>query len=373
MLCPKDTLEEIKAKKDAKHADRKGKANPTSGTEIRKVWISGYGDETHVAVIKDTIPEPAANEVQVQVLYSGFSGADVNMRLGKYPFQKPAPFTPGYCLVGNVVANGSRSTKYQIGDTVCCLSIYDAEAELANLPEVHVHPVPEGIDLQAATALVVDWTTAYGMAMHTASIEPGNRVFIHGISSAVGWATATLCSLQGAEVYGTASPKNHAAVTAGLPGTKAFDYANKDWIEAMTSLGGAHVVFDPLGFESWDESYSILAPKYSMLIGFGGNISNLQGGEAKSMVTPVAKLFARNYLKVWEGRKTRFYYITRDDKTYVSDLEALFGLVQQGKVKVPIKRVFRMRDSEDIREAHRSWGKGQGVGSLLVKVKEDET
>jgi NADPH:quinone reductase-like Zn-dependent oxidoreductase len=190
--------------------------------------------------------------------------------------------------------------------------------------------------------------------------------------SPVPWAGILLpCSLQGAEVYGTASPKNHAAVTAGLPGAKAFDYANKDWITAMTSLGGAHVVFDPLGFESWDESYNILAPKDSMFIGFGGNISNLQGGEAKSMVTPVEKLFARNNLKVWEGRKTRFYYITRDDKTYVSDLEALFGLVQQGKVKVPIKRVFRMRDSEEIREAHRSWGKGQGVGSLLVKVKED--
>jgi hypothetical protein len=30
------------------------------------------------------------------VEYSAFSGTDVNMRKGIFPFQKKAPFTPGY-------------------------------------------------------------------------------------------------------------------------------------------------------------------------------------------------------------------------------------------------------------------------------------
>ncbi|KAF4634098.1 hypothetical protein G7Y89_g4021 [Cudoniella acicularis] len=397
MLCPKDTFKETRAAKLARNAERKEEVKATwaerkqawadrkakskelkeasnttpAGTEIRKVLISAYGDESNISVITDTIPEPAANEVQVQVLYSGFSGSDINMRLGQYPLQKAAPLTPGYCLVGHVISNGEGSSKYEIGDLVCCLSVYDGEAELANLPEKYVLPVPEGVDLQAATALILDWTTAYGMVMHTASIKPGDKVFVHGISGAVGWATAVLASLQGAEIYGTASPKNHAAVIKGLPGATPFDYANKDWMTAMKDLGGVKVVFDPLGFESWDESYSILNLQSSMLIGYGGNISTLTGTEPRSMLPPLTKLFARNYLKVLDGRSTRFYYITRDDKTFVPDLESLFELSRTGKIEVPIKRVFQMRNSEDIREAHRSWGKGQGVGSLLIKVAED--
>jgi len=344
---------------------------PAPGTEIRKVLISGYGDESNVSVVTDILPEPAKNEVQVKVLYSGFSGSDINMRRGQYPFQRPAPLTPGYCCVGRVVSNGPGSQKFKIGDMVCCLSVYDAEATLANLPEKYTVAVPEGVDIKAATALILDWNTAYGMVMHTAHVKAGQKVFVHGMSGAVGWAISVLSALQGAEVYGTAGPKNHDAVRKGLPGATPYDYSNKDWIAAMKGLGGVHAVFDPLGFESWDESYSILNSKSSMLVGYGGNMSNFTGEAPRSMIPPVTKLFARNYLKVWEGRSTRFYYITRDDATFFPDLEALFELNRTGKIEVPIKQIYGMEDSEDIRKAHRSWGKGAGVGSLLVKVADE--
>jgi hypothetical protein len=39
----------------------------------------------------------------VQAEFSGFSGADINMRCRTYPFQKKAPLSPGYWLVGRCV------------------------------------------------------------------------------------------------------------------------------------------------------------------------------------------------------------------------------------------------------------------------------
>lgn len=355
-LCPKHLLG--------------GDKSPVEGTEIRKVLISAYGDESQVSVVTSILPPPSKTEVQVEVKYSGFSGSDINMRKGQYPMQNSAPLTPGYNLVGHVVALGSEAKRFKIGDMVTCLSIYDAEATRANLPEKFVIPVPDGVQLEVVPALILDWNTAYGMVMRAAAIKPGQKVFVHGMSGAVGWATAVLCSIQGATVYGTASPKNHEGVRAGLPGATPFDYRNKDWIKAMLDLGGVDAIFDPLGFESWDESYSVLNTKSGVLIGYGGNMNNFSGdGEAaRSMIPPVAKLFARNYLKFWEGRRAVFYYIARDDAHFESDLQALFELTRQGRIEVPIKQMFEMKDTEDIREAHRSWGKGSGVGSLLVKV-----
>lgn len=133
----------------------------------------------------------------------------------------------------------------------------------------------------------------------------------------------------------------------------------------MNQLGGADAVFDALGFESWDESYSILRPDGGILLGYGGNLNSLNGQAPRSIIYPMLKLLARNYLKFWSGKRTNFYYISRDRSTFVPDLNVLFDLLRQGKISVPIKAVYAL---EDIQEAHRSWGKAAGIGSLQINV-----
>jgi synaptic vesicle membrane protein VAT-1 len=330
---------------------------------IRKALITEFGDESKVAVVEGDIPAPSAKEMQVQVEFSGFSGADINMRRGTYPFQKKAPLTPGYCLVGRVQASGAGCTKFQRGDQVACLSIYGAEAELINLPEKYLVPVPSGIDLAQATAMILDWNTAYGMVVHAARVKAGQRVFVHGLSGAVGRALLTLAKIQGAEVFGTASPRNHPALIE--LGAAPYPYSDKGWIGAMQSAGGVDAVFDALGFESFDESYSILR-RGGVLVGYGLNLPNLTGTKPRPVFPAVMKLLAKN-LAFWSGKKTIFYYINRDSKTFVPDLEALFDLLKTSKISVPIKAVFPL---EDIQKAHRDWGKGSGMGSVVINVQK---
>src|SRR5947208_8866637 len=148
---------------------------------IQKALITGFGDESKITVVQEEIRAPSANEVRVEVDFSGFSGADINMRRGTYPMQKKPPFTPGYCFVGRVSANGSGSTKFRIGTRVACLSIYGAEAELINVPEKYLVSVPEGIDSQQATAVILDWSTADGMVMRAAHVKPATRFSFMGL------------------------------------------------------------------------------------------------------------------------------------------------------------------------------------------------
>src|SRR5216110_2196414 len=301
---------------------------------IQKALITGFGDESKITVVQEEVPAPSGNEVQVEVEFSGFSGADINMRRGTYPMQKKPPFTPGYCFVGRVTANGSRSTKFRIGTRVACLSIYGAEAELINISEKYLVSVPEGVDAQQATAVILDWNTAYGMVMRAARVEAGDKVFVNGLSGAVGHALLTLAKMQGATVYGTASGRKHAD-------------------------------FDPLGFESWDESYSILR-KGGVLVGYGLNLPALSGTGPRPALPAVIKLLARNVM-FWTGKRTKFYFISRDSKNYLSDLEALFDLLRTGRLSVPIKAVIPLRD---IQRAHREWSQGAGIGSIMIQVRE---
>ena len=330
---------------------------------IQKALITGFGDESKITVVQEEIRAPSANEVQVEVDFSGFSGADINMRRGTYPMQKKPPFTPGYCFVGRVTANGSGSTKFRIGTRVACLSIYGAEAELINVPDKYLVSVPEGVDSQQATAVILDWSTAYGMVMRAAHVEAGDRVFVHGLSGAVGYAVFTLAKMQGATVYGTASGRKHADLVQA--GATPYAYSGKEWISAMQATGGMDAVFDPLGFESWDESYSILR-KGGVLVGYGLNLPALSGTAARPALPALIKLLARN-LMFWTGKRTKFYFISRDSKYYLPDLEALFDLLRTGRLSVPIKAVIPLRD---IQRAHREWSQVGGIGSIVIQVRE---
>ncbi|OAL54579.1 GroES-like protein [Pyrenochaeta sp. DS3sAY3a] len=340
-------------------------------TSIRKVVVTAFGDHSNVKVITDTIAAPAAHEVQIKVLYAGMGGSDMAMRNGVYPMQKKAPLTLGYCCVGRVHQNGSKSSKFNPGDLVACMTIYDSQAELVNQPEKYLIPVPEGLDLQQVVALILDWNVGYAMAYHTANITPGSRVFIHGLSGSCGFALLTFAKMQGAEVYGTASEANHAAVRAA--GATPFVYTDKNWITAMNAIGGAHFVFDPLGFESYDESWQILAGKKGgkqggHLIGYGSNQHALNGTKPRSGNVEIAKLIARG-LVPFCPYKTSFYYIDRDQADFVPDFENLVSLLQKGVITVPIRKVWPL---EEVPEGHRVWNKGAGVGAVVVKVAEDK-
>lgn len=331
---------------------------------ITKVLFTAAGGPEVITVVDDVLPDPITGHVQVKVIYAGFGGSDINMRNGTYPLQKAAPLTPGYCFVGRVSANGPESNKYKPGDLVCSLTKYDSQATYINVPEKYIIPVPTGVKLQAACALVLDWTTAYGMVYRSAKVQAGAKVFIHGLSGAVGQALFRLCKLEGAVIYGTASPSKHAQLLSqGI--TEVFDYKSKDWMKSMLALGGANVVFDPLGFESYDESFSILNRYRGVLVGYGGNLGLLNGSsEQKSPLMANLKLVARN-LAFWDHRATRFFWVDKDQKTFVPELLALFELVRDEKVEVAVKQVFPL---QDVPRIHRDWQSLEGVGSCLVKV-----
>ena len=289
------------------------------------------------------------------------AGSDVNMRRGTYPFQKKAPLTPGYSVVGKVRLNGRGCVKFQAGERVACLSKYEGQAELVNLPERYLVRVPEGADPKQAVALVLDWVTAYQMLHRAARAKPGQRIFVHGLSGGVGRALLALGRVQGVEVFGTATRGKHEELRR--LGAVPFEYSNKNWISEMKKLGGVDAVFDPLGYESFDESYSSLR-RGGVLVGYGMNLGNFAGKVRRSMLPVILKLFARNLL-FWSGKRTKFFGLTRTSKNFAPDLERLFEWLRSGKISVPVKATFKL---DDVQQAHREYASSAGMGSIIMEI-----
>jgi NADPH:quinone reductase-like Zn-dependent oxidoreductase len=327
----------------------------------KKVVITAFGDESKLAFVESDLNDPAAGEVQLSVEYTIVSGSDVSMRRGTYPFQKKPPLTPGYSVIGNVRLNGPGSVKFAIGDCVACLSKYEGQAELINLPEQFLVRVPDAVDKKAAVVLILDWVTAYQMLHRAAHVTAGQKIFVHALSGAVGGALLRLAKLQGAQVFGTASLKRHDELRQ--LGAIPFDYSNKEWITSTQDLGGVDAVFDPLGFESFDESYSILK-KGGVLVGYGMNLPAWTNTPERSVIPSVLKLFSKNLL-FWSGKRTTFYGVTRRSKHFASDLVELFEWLKDGRISVPIKNTFRL---DEIQKAHREYASSERMGSIVIEV-----
>lgn len=146
-------------------------------------------------------------------------------------------------------------------------------------------------------------------------------------------------------------------------GAVPFDYSNKNWIGAMKGLGGVDAVFDPLGFESFDESYSILK-RGGVLVAYGMNLRGFAKTHRRRVLPVILKLFARNLL-FWSGRRTTFFGLRRTSKNFAPDLELLFSWLKSGKISVPVKATFRL---PDVQNAHREYANSKGMGSIIMEV-----
>ena len=332
-------------------------------SRIKKVVITEFGDESKLAIVEADVPDPSAGEVQLAVDYSVVCGSDINMRNGTYPLQRKPPLTPGYSVIGKVRLNGKGCSKFKIGDQVACLSKYDGQAELINLPEKFLVPVPEGVDPKAAVSLVLDWVTAYQMLHRVAKVKSGQKIFVHGLSGAVGGALLSLGRLQGAQVFGTASLSRHEELRK--LGAVPYDYSTKSWITVMQELGGVDAVFDPLGYKSFDESYLVLR-RGGILVGYGMNLPALTKTPRSPALPAMLKLFSRNLL-FWSGKRTTFYGITRKSKNFTPDLGRLFSWLQAGRISVPIRATFNL---EEIQKAHREHARSARMGSIVIAVRQ---
>src|SRR3954471_4554443 len=109
---------------------------------MRAVTITQPGGPEVLAWTEVPDPEPAGDEVVVEVVAAGVNRADVMQRIGHYPPPPGAPAYPGLECSGTVD-----------GREVCALLAGGGYAERVAVPAGQLLPVPAGVSLQDAAAL----------------------------------------------------------------------------------------------------------------------------------------------------------------------------------------------------------------------------
>jgi NADPH2:quinone reductase len=199
-------------------------------------------------------PEPGPGAVRLRVHACGVNFADTLMVQGKYQERQTPPFAPGMEVCGTVEALGEGVAGLALGQRVAAVCGAGGFAEAVCAPAAACVPVPDAMPDTVAAALQIAYGTSHLALAHRARMRPGERLLVLGAAGGVGLTAVEVGKLMGAEVIAVARGAERLAV-AREKGADHLLEADADTLrDAVKALGGADVVYDPVGGALWKEA-----------------------------------------------------------------------------------------------------------------------
>lgn len=292
----------------------------------------------------EIVEKPVVKEehILVKIIANSVNPADWHILRGKPFFArftfglfKPKDKIPGADFAGIVEAVGNKVASFKVGDRVFGETLKGgAFAEYACVPANVCALMPEGSDFAAMASVPIAGVTALQALITHGQLQPGESVLINGSSGGVGHFAVQIAKAYGAKVTAVCSSKNVAFVKSlGADEVIAYDTTNMHQHE-----GSYHLIVDTNG-NLTHQDYARMGQR-GVMVGF-----TTMG----HMISVLLKKVIR-----------RFPLAQFTAEANTKDLETLVRLIQDGKVKVHLDKIYSYKEiPEAIRyiEAMRTKGK----------------
>jgi NADPH:quinone reductase-like Zn-dependent oxidoreductase len=331
---------------------------------MRAVVITRHGPPEVLQVQERPDPSPRAGEVLIDVRAAGINFADLMARIGLYPDAPKPPCVVGYEVAGTIAALGDGvDGSLQAGQRVTAPVRFGGYAERALAKADGVVPLPEGFSFEEGAAIPIAYATAWEALIRAANLQPGERVLIHAAAGSVGIAATQIAKRAGAEIWGTASPAKHGAIT-GFGVDHPIDYTRPGWERGVSKLD---VVMDALGGASFRRSYRLLRAG-GRLVCYGA--SGVVSGERRDLVAAARTALRMprfNLIKQMSDSKT---VIGLNVLTLWDELQSasrwtkpLTEMLAEGAIRPVVAEAFPYDRAAD---AHRFISERRNVGKVVI-------
>ena len=229
---------------------------------MKAIGLRARGGPEALAYGEVPQPRPGEGEVLVRVHAAGVIQTELSwVPTWATPAGEPRPFPviPGHEFSGEIAALGTGVRDAGVGDSVYGLNDWyrdGASAEFCVARVADIAGKPTSVDHVHAAAAPISALTAWQGLVERARLAAGERVLIHGAAGGVGTLAVQLARWRGARVTATASAANLDFVR-GLGAEEVIDY-RADRFEDV--VGQMDVVFDTVGGETLERSWSVLKP-----------------------------------------------------------------------------------------------------------------
>jgi len=230
--------------------------------------VTAHGGIDVLTVEDRPTPEARPGEVLVEVAAAGVNFTGVYQREGVYPTSPP--FVAGNGGAGTVVSAGEGVEGCRPGDRVAWPQALGSAARFAALPASALVPVPEGIDLETAAAVMLQGLTAHYLTTSTYAVQRGDVALVHAAAGGVGQLLVQMVRARGGSVVATAGGPDKCDTARGLGADHVIDYRAVDdlagEVRRLTDGRGVDVAYDGVGKDTFDASLASLRPRGTLAL-----------------------------------------------------------------------------------------------------------
>ncbi len=276
------------------------------------------------------VPVPGPGEVLVQVHACGVNFADTLMVTGRYQEKPSLPFAPGMELCGTIQSGEG----FAHGTRIAAFGGSGGFAEYAVIPVNRCVPVPESMSHAQAAAFLIAYGTSHVALEHRARLKAGETLLVLGAAGGVGLTAVELGKLMGAKVIACARGADKLVTARAAGADHLIDSTTADLRAEVKALGGADVVYDPVGGDLFTQALRATNP--------GGRILPLGFASGEVPQIPANILLVKNISVLglyWGG------YATLDPKVLTDSLTELLGWFEQGKLSPHISHQIPLEDA----------------------------
>lgn len=311
-----------------------------------------YGSPDVLEMEEIENPVPADDEVLVRVHASSVNPAEwysisglfiARLQMGLW---KPKDIRLGADFAGVVEAVGANVTDFKPGDEVFG-GRGGAFAEYVCVQK-GIARKPVNLTFEEAAAVPTAAITALQGLRDHGQLQPGHKVLINGAAGGVGTFAVQIANAFGAEVTAVCSRKNIELIRS-LGADHVIDYTREDFTRSESRYD---LFLDVAGSRSWSECRRVLKPQATFVI---------VGGPKAPLIGPLRHVLKVRLAARGASQKVVFF-IARFTR---QDLTALKELIESGKVKPVVDRVYPLRE---IQEAMRYLGTGHARAKIVVSL-----
>ncbi|WP_299675947.1 NADPH:quinone oxidoreductase family protein [uncultured Roseobacter sp.] len=299
-------------------------------------------------------PDPGPGQVQVKVHTCGLNFGDLLVIKGTYQEKPPLPATIGMELCGTITALGDGVTGFAEGQRVAAYCGFGALADYAAIPANVCVPIPDAMSAEDAAAFLITYGTSHVALDYKAHLQPGERLLVLGASGGVGLTAVELGKLMGAEVIAVARGAEKLAVAQSMGADHLIDSQTGDIRSLVKELGGADVVYDPIGGAQFEAALRACNPEARLIpLGFAsGTVPQI----------PANYLLVKNLTVIglyWGG------YTRVNPKVLTDSFDVLTAWYVQGKIKPHVSHVLPLEAANEALDLLRT---RQATGKVVVKI-----
>jgi NADPH2:quinone reductase len=322
---------------------------------MKAIQVKQPGGPEAMELVDVPVPQPGPKQALVRIASSGVNFIDVYFRIGLY--KSDLPIALGMEAAGTVEAIGADVTEVAPGDRVAYAMPRGSYAEYAVAPEASLVKIPDGLDFNAAAAVMLQGMTAHYLTHSTFPLKPGDTCLVHAAAGGAGGLIVQMAKRLGARVFGTVSTEAKAEIARGHGADEVILYTRDEFdavVKRLTGGRGVDVVYDSVGATTFERSLNSLRPRGTLAL-FGQSSGPVPPFDAGILNAKGSLFLTRPSLG--------HYLLTRDELLWRAG--DVLGWVATGALKAPIGGVYPLAKAAD---AHRDLESRKTTGKLLLTV-----